>query len=97
MTNVNTGWFKKSSPPSDFSYGPTWPAQALWAHVHYQKIENGHSCMYLKLIFLYFEVKNAIIAMTKVHTGWFKKSSPPSDFSYGPTWPSQGLWAYGLL
>ena len=68
LTCVYTGWFKKPSPTSAFTYGPTWPAQALCAHVHYQKIENGHSCMYLKLIFSYFEVKNATCAMTKVHT-----------------------------
>ena len=40
--------------------------------------------MYLKLIFLYFEVKNATCAMTKVHTGWFKKSSPPQIFPMSP-------------
>ena len=52
--------------------------------------------MCLKLIFLYFEVKKTACAMTKVNTGWFKKSGPPSDFSYWSTWPAQGLWAYGL-
>ena len=40
--------------------------------------------MYLKLIFLYFEVENVTIAMTKVHTGWFKKSGPPQIFPMGP-------------
>ena len=40
--------------------------------------------MYLKLIFLYFEIKNATIAMTKVHTGWFKNPVPPQIFPMGP-------------
>ena len=49
-----------------------------------------------QLIFLYFEVKNATIAMTKVHTGWFKKSGDPLRFflrAHLACSGSMGIWS----
>ena len=62
----------------------------------YQKDGNSHLFISQNLIIHCFEVKNATYATTKVNTGWFKKIRPPSDFSYGTTWPARALWAHGL-
>ena len=62
----------------------------------YQISGNGHHFISQNLIIHCFEVKNSSNVINKVNTEWFKKIGPPSDFSYGTTWPAQALWAHGL-